>query len=437
MKNKILLLAAMLAMVAAGMGAMIFRAGPSVSPAGPGASSNGSGGYIALPNIAGQANSVEHAKALFERKQLPQAREVINKLSVTDPGVSELKLAIDSAIEADELLQARRLVQATDSLNKLGAGPYAHAKPVLELRSKIDWEREQQAQAAYQRGLDYFDGEQFEAARSQFDRAANLKPDFRGSRGSPTAMAEASRLAKLASEALEQAAVQVKQAAYAEAAQIMTEARAEFDRSSHTDTLRRSRELRGDLEDYYNFALMMDRYQSGFATEGLEYFDKISPEFANHLQLGREAERIRAIQEITQRAVHDRSWQYAEQALTLEPDQNNAYHRQMKELKLELDSERNAQTQRLLREIDRLISAGDLETALVQAFEARRVEPNSQEAFQRHERIARTLIENVHRSSAEDVVGEKRRVYNLVLKHSLAADNVYIQARNQLRGLDQ
>jgi Ca-activated chloride channel family protein len=155
-----------------------------------GVSGGAEAGMMPTPPPVATEEPFEIVEQMFLRKRYTEARDAINRMDQSDPQVAALKLTIDSTIESNDLLLKGKILEAGYAIQRI-KGTYEPAKPVIELRDKINWERESKARESSQRAEMDFQAGRYDSARKFYDEADQLKPAFEGASGDARLLAMA------------------------------------------------------------------------------------------------------------------------------------------------------------------------------------------------------------------------------------------------------
>jgi tetratricopeptide (TPR) repeat protein len=420
----------------ASMGLVVVAVAGVIFFSGPGGGGGAEAGFTPTPPPIATEEPFEIIEQMFMRKRYTEARDAINRMDQSDPQVAALKLTIDSTIESNDLLLKGKILEAGYAIQRI-KGTYEPAKPVIELRDKINWERESKARESYQRAEMDFQAGRYDSSRKFYDEADQLKPGFEGASGGARVMSEAARLAKLANDALDRAAEYCRQEQFADAAKLVDSVRAEFRSAEDLEAVEKARTYQRQLNDYYSYATMMDFYQTGDAIQASSYFDKLSSEFIEQYNLAKRVEVMLQVGELVKKALQERSRDLAEQVLQKETNPRNAYHRQMSALKSELDKEKRDRAKKLLEWGEEYAAQEKYEDALKAFFESRKADEQFPDPTRRHGDMASILLRKTHQLPfSNEYIAEKRRVYNMIVDNSFPEDSVHVQASNLLKKLD-
>jgi hypothetical protein len=399
---------------------------PLATPALPGAMGGPAGG-----------DAVTRAEDMFERAWMADALAEAERLAPSHSRAALLRDAIEAtingtkALESGDYLGARELVDGAPS-------EYASAKPLAELRQRVERETEFRARQIYADAEASSRAGRRKAAREGFAMAEMLKPGYAGSAGPAADLAQAERVSETAEAALSRLDALYNAHKYGEANVLLGEALAEFERlKSPPLPLSPASQLRTLLESHRRFAGMLKKFQEGDAASALEIAKTIAPDMAVRLDVAARAETMERVDSLAREAAEKQSLELAQMALRLVPDNSNEYHRRMAALAEELSRAGREQGAALLDEGQQLANAGRFEEALAVYMRGRRLDPKNEQLAKAHADTATSILREAHRlgTKTEEERAKKLRLYTAVADNSMEGDKVREQALNQIQRL--
>jgi serine/threonine protein kinase len=415
-----------------GIGAFVFGGGPTAPPP-PRLDLSSFGRTPAAQAVSSGSSALDlqEARSLFLRGRLSEIQTRFANLDASqDSRLADLKRNFELALEAKRLLEARSFDEAALSVSQIDP-EFSDANFVSELRDSISWEQDALGRSAWESGRRAYEAGRFGEARRLYAEAYHRKPlEYADGRD----LAEAARLAELASAAVEPSKQSILAREYAPVVRLAREAMEGIEAAP--DKVRADPKIayfQRHLGDMYYHAAMENDYREGRGRDALAMSAKINAAYRSSNDLERRINQIKKVVESFEKAEAERSPDIAREVYVMEDSSANFYHRRAKALQEEFATERRKKSQALLEQAATLEREKRLDQAIELIFQARQADPSHEEASERHRDVGQKILDYAKRiyPLEEGAREKKTKLYDLVKRNSLRTDAIYQQAVNQ------
>lgn len=399
-----------------------------------------------LPNVSPNRSELDTIEGLFLKNSLVEARDRIARLDQSDAEVTAMSQAINSAIEAEQALNAENVQRAMAAMARLSGSTYSDSEIVRRLTGRLELLREVKAKENYDLGTRNFVAERYEDALASFTRSQEIVADYRdvGDQvARATLAAAATRALRTAREAISEGSTalgtditrETRVAAFERAeaalAPVIRDFEAAQGRAVVADVLQRFQQ---QLINHMQLSRMRRNYLQGRGSEALAAFVAITEPMLTDLHLERQSERIRQVMALAQEAVDNNSLEKAREVLMNETDPHNVYVELATSIVNELAAAQRAQAEQYFNTGREFAAQQNLLEALAAYHRARTLDPSWREAGNAHDTAANQLLIQAYQLPTGDAfVQRKIDIYRWIIQNSKPEDRVHQVATRQLR----